>query len=447
MRIGNVQHRAIGGHTLAVYESYPTQQQRYLLLGWVWPGDGLPSYSSGSGDRIHDLPSPLATIAMSSLRHTSCSPLLLGLCTLAQLWAVAGASWWSLALWAPNFDPSEYQLLCIMAPGLSPEQRRICRQHPIHVPHVAEGARLALAECQHQFRAKRWNCTTPGAEDALDPIARSGSREAAFVSAITAAGVVHAVARACGQGALRDICPLAIPQTMRLLYNTLGYGDALVYGYQFAKRFVDASEHDRRRLGGGGWQSLAKLVQMNLHNNEAGRLAVYNLASVDCKCHFEFGICVLQVCSPHLADFRKVGNFLKEKYDTSSAMRLVSHKRSGRRGGAAGAVTGGATRWSRWRLEPVNEWLTAPTASELVHVSASPNYCERDDASGIPGAVGRRCNVTSEGTEGCSVITCCDRGYDISQVTVEKQCGCKEQLRWNVRCKLCPSTVDQYFCK
>ncbi|XP_061436919.1 protein Wnt-5b-like isoform X2 [Lethenteron reissneri] len=179
-------------------------------------------------------------------------------------------------------------------------------------------------------------------------------------------------------------------------------------------------------------------------------MAVYNLASIDCKCHFEFGICVLQVCSPHLADFRKVGNFLKEKYDTSSAMRLVSHKTSGRRGGAAGAVTGGATRWSRWsrwRLEPVNEWLTAPTASELVHVSASPDYCERDDASGIPGVVGRRCNVTSEGTEGCSVITCCDRGYDISQVTVEKQCGCKEQLRWNVRCKLCPSTVDQYFCK
>ncbi|XP_061437270.1 protein Wnt-5a-like [Lethenteron reissneri] len=128
---------------------------------------------------------------------------------------------------------------------------------------------------------------------------------------------------------------------------------------------------------------------------------------MDCKCHLLFGRCMLKICWQQLADFHQVGNLLK----------------------------------------PVNERLTAPTASELVHVSASPGYCERNDASGIPGAVGRRCNVTSEGKEACSVITCCDRGYDISQVTVEKQCGCQEQLHWNVDCKLCPSTVDQFLCK
>ncbi|XP_075918831.1 protein Wnt-5b-like [Petromyzon marinus] len=184
---------------------------------------------------------------------------------------------------------------------------------------------------------------------------------------------------------------------------------------------------------------------MNLHNNEAGRLAVYNLAYMGCKCHVLFGTCMLKICWQQLADFRSVGNFLKEKYDRSSAVQLVSHNGGGSAGGANGG-RGGAARWPRRRLEAVNERLTAPTASDLVHVNASPEYCERDETHGVPGTVGPQYSVTSEGaTEGRSV-TCCDRGYDTSQVTVEKQCGCKEQLHWNVDCELCPWT-DQFLCK
>lgn len=50
--------------------------------------------------------------------------------------------------------------------------------------------------------------------------------------------------------------------------------------------------------------------------------AVYNLANVACKCHGVSGSCSLKTCWLQLADFRQVGEFLKEKYDSAAAMRI-----------------------------------------------------------------------------------------------------------------------------
>ncbi|XP_061437725.1 protein Wnt-5a-like [Lethenteron reissneri] len=353
--------------------------------------------------------------------------LLLGLCAFAQLGAVASAAWWSLAMWVPPaVDPSQRPLLlCSVAPGLSPAQRHVCRQQPHFMKLVVDGARLAIAEYRHQFQAKRKR-KAPCTEDGLVPLARAGSREAAFFSALTAAGVVHAVARACNTSeVIRQNCtwtyqPWLLP------------GDNVKYGRHFAKLFLDAGVKDRWRQGGRR-KSLSKFLLMELHNNEAGRRAVEDLSYFKCGCAERTGECV-GVCLPRLQDFRSVGDFLKEKYNVSSAMRLVRSNSS-------------SSDVARWRLQPVNEWLPAPGASELVHVEASPEYCVRRAPGGAPAR--RRCNDTSEANERCSDINaaCCDTGYDISQVTLQMQCGCKEQLKRNVKCKLCPWTVDQFVCK
>ena len=50
--------------------------------------------------------------------------------------------------------------------------------------------------------------------------------------------------------------------------------------------------------------------------------AVYDLANVACKCHGVSGSCSLKTCWLQLADFRQVGEFLKEKYDSAAAMRI-----------------------------------------------------------------------------------------------------------------------------
>ena len=43
---------------------------------------------------------------------------------------------------------------------LSAAQNKLCALYPDHMPIVGRGARLGLEECQWQFRAHRWNCST-----------------------------------------------------------------------------------------------------------------------------------------------------------------------------------------------------------------------------------------------------------------------------------------------
>lgn len=93
-----------------------------------------------------------------------------------------------------------------------------------------------------------------------------GSREAAFVYAISSAGVVYAITRACSQGELK-ICSCDSQRRGRASdeegdFDWGGCSDNINYGIKFAKAFVDARERmvkDARAL-------------MNLHNNRCGRM-------------------------------------------------------------------------------------------------------------------------------------------------------------------------------
>merc|ERR1711934_1111101 len=84
---------------------------------------------------------------------------------------------------------------------------------------------------------------------------------------------------------------------------------------------------------------------MNVHNNEAGRRAVIKNMKVTCKCHGVSGSCSLVTCWQQLAPFRKVGDYLREKYDTSTMVKVT------RRG----------------RLRVRNGRDTIPTANDLEH--------------------------------------------------------------------------------
>lgn len=52
---------------------------------------------------------------------------------------------------APNF--------CSRLEGLSKGQERFCTLYQDHMLAVAQGAGLAIKECQLQFQHRRWNCT------------------------------------------------------------------------------------------------------------------------------------------------------------------------------------------------------------------------------------------------------------------------------------------------
>jgi len=93
-----------------------------------------------------------------------------------------------------------------------------------------------------------------------------GTRETAFVHAISSAGVANAVTRSCSTGTIdRCGCDRSIQGRAKEGFEWSGCSDNIAYGNAFAKTFVDARERVK------GSSTLASKALMNLHNNNAGR--------------------------------------------------------------------------------------------------------------------------------------------------------------------------------
>ncbi|ROT66390.1 WNT7 protein [Penaeus vannamei] len=154
-------------------------------------------------------------------------------------------------------------LLCSRVPGITPSQRRICSRAPDAIVAISEGARKGIAECQSQFRNRRWNCSLQAsAGSVFGYVVLLGSREAAFTYALLSAGVAYSVTASCARG---NISTCGCDDRKRGRYSASGWkwggcSADIKYGIKFARKFVDAREveGDARAL-------------MNLHNNKAGR--------------------------------------------------------------------------------------------------------------------------------------------------------------------------------
>jgi len=63
---------------------------------------------------------------------------------------------------------------CLRTSGLSPRQTKFCQLYPDHMASVGRGAQMAIAECQWQFRNRRWNCTTVNDNSVFGPVIDRG---------------------------------------------------------------------------------------------------------------------------------------------------------------------------------------------------------------------------------------------------------------------------------
>ncbi|NWH48591.1 WNT2 protein, partial [Fregata magnificens] len=289
--------------------------------------------------------------------------------------------------------------------------------------------------CDNDPRALGWQPTTPSAgrfplehfpgeaqrQGAVPPglCCLRGSRESAFVHAISSAGVVFAITRACSQGELKscscDPKKKGSAKDSKGHFDWGGCSDNIDYGIKFARAFVDAKERkgkDARAL-------------MNLHNNRAGRKAVKRFLKQECKCHGVSGSCTLRTCWLAMADFRKTGDYLWKKYN--GAIQVVMNQDG----------TG---------FTVANKRFKKPTKNDLVYFESSPDYCIRDRDVGSLGTAGRVCNQTSRGMDSCEVM-CCGRGYDTSRVSRMTKCECKFHWCCAVRCQDCLEVVDIHTCK
>ncbi|CAB0031021.1 unnamed protein product [Trichogramma brassicae] len=328
--------------------------------------------------------------------------------------------------------------ICKQLRGLSPGQEKLCGLSQDHMPWVARGAKSAIDECQHQFQHRRWNCSTTTLADSevatdqnkkhqaaaiFGPVLESGSRETAFVHAIGAAGLVYTLARACRDGQLSSCgCSRGSrPKDLNREWIWGGCGDNLEYGYKFAQSFIDVREREQRhkRRSHEHGRSL-----VNLHNNEAGRRAVIKRSKVTCKCHGVSGSCSLITCWQQLASFREIGDYLLDKYDGATEVKV------NRRG----------------RLSIKDPRYSLPTANDLVYLDDSPNYCFANSSLGSLGTRGRTCNRTSTGIDGCNLL-CCGRGYNTQKSIISERCDCKFHWCCEVQCSTCNKSLDVYTCK
>nr|XP_053642378.1 protein Wnt-16-like [Cherax quadricarinatus] len=332
-----------------------------------------------------------------------------------------------------NVSTSSAMSICQHLPGLVQQQVAVCQSHPDTIRSVSDGARLGINECQYQFRNERWNCTTGGDLDVpFGYTIKRGSKETAFIYAVTSAGVVHAVTHACSSGNLTDCsCDmskqgLSTPEG----WKWGGCSDNLRFGVQFARQFVDAPEKERHK------KFKRRRNLMNLHNNEAGREAVARLMKMQCRCHGVSGSCELKTCWRSIPTFPVVGDYLKEKYRT--ALRYKRKKRS------SSSRRDSSRRRRRRRGRRKRRFLASK--EELVHIHKSPNYCVQNIKKGILGTHGRFCNKTSNGADSCDLL-CCGRGYNTQVVRYVERCHCKFVWCCHVKCKTCVTNVDVHTCK
>ncbi|XP_043301922.1 protein Wnt-4 isoform X4 [Cervus elaphus] len=302
------------------------------------------------------------------------------------VFSAAASNWLYLAKLSSVGSISEEET-CEKLKGLIQRQVQLCKRNLEVMDSVRRGAQLAIEECQYQFRNRRWNCSTLDSLPVFGKVVTQGTREAAFVYAISSAGVAFAVTRACSSGELEKCgCDRTVHGVSPQGFQWSGCSDNIAYGVAFSQSFVDVRE---RSKGASSSRAL-----MNLHNNEAGR---------------------------------KVGHALKEKFDGATEVEP-------RRVGSSRA------------LVPRNAQFKPHTDEDLVYLEPSPDFCEQDVRSGVLGTRGRTCNKTSKAIDGCELL-CCGRGFHTAQVELAERCSCKFHWCCFVKCRQCQRLVELHTCR
>ena len=156
--------------------------------------------------------------------------------------------------------------------------------------------------------------------------------------------------------------------------------------------------------------------------------SLFQLLWKKCKCHGLSGSCAMKTCWMQQPDLHKIGDYIKEKYDSSVEMTVKLNRRG------------------KKRLKPKYSRFKKPSPKDLIYYETSPNFCDRDSSLGSLGTSGRVCNISSSGIDGCELL-CCGRGHNIQQAKISRNCNCIFLWCCEVKCDKCKEIVNIYTCK
>ncbi|XP_037866642.1 protein Wnt-6 [Bombyx mori] len=339
-------------------------------------------------------------------------PVVIAACLL--LLAPITDSWWASGS-AVILDP---RMVCKKNRRTRGRLAQICRNETGLVKEITKGVTLGATECAHQFRSRRWNCTTQ--RRSMRKILMRDTRETGFVNAITAAGVTFSITRACTAGSLLECsCEKGIPkprrghdpvdppptQESKNKWQWGGCSDNVRFGLKKSREFMDSRYRKRSDI-----KTLIKL-----HNHNAGRLAIKNNMKIECKCHGLSGSCTLRTCWWRMPTFREVGDRLRDRFEGAAKVIASNDGDS---------------------FMPESPSIKKPGKKDIIYSEESPDFCAPNLKTGSLGTQGRQCNISSAGTDGCDQM-CCRRGYVETTINETENCNC--QFKWccEVICETC----------
>ncbi|XP_059152707.1 protein Wnt-9a-like, partial [Physella acuta] len=261
-------------------------------------------------------------------------------------------------------------------------------------------------------------------------------KETAFLYAISSAGLVHEISRACAQGRL-DRCSCDESEQLENTKTWLwgGCGDNIRFGSKFTNKFLKRAKGFEKDIR----------ARVDEHNSRAGIKIVRELVNKTCKCHGLSGSCTVETCWQQLAPFKEVGRVLKNKYEKS--VRVI---------GTTNDATTDQTQLMKQRPhapetqlmkqrphppETSQQNLSVPVGlTELIHIDDSPDFCKASRYS--PGTYGRLCNKG----QNCGSI-CCGRGHNVQKRMYKRPCKCEVIWCCSLKCKECVEEEDVYLCK
>ncbi|VIO95612.1 wnt family protein [Brugia malayi] len=263
----------------------------------------------------------------------------------------------------------------------------LCRSQPAIAVAAYEGMQDAMSQCKEQMRFQPWDCSQVITVLQDPPILRLGTRESAYLWALSSAGAAWGVATACSQGWLPD-CSCSGRDELKQNWEWGGCSYGVQFGIITSRKLLTRSATSR-----------SPLRKLEKHNLKAGRLAVKKTLISSCKCHGVSGSCDQKTC-------------WKKTAALSTIVQHITNKMIKAR-----------------RLPDVN---SPAKNAELVYMEDSPDPCR---STRITNRVCSWRNETS--SQGDCGLLCCGRGFKVSHELISYQCDCQFVWCCHLKCNTC----------
>ncbi|XP_038209596.1 protein Wnt-4 [Zerene cesonia] len=284
----------------------------------------------------------------------------------------------------------------------STKQSKICKREP-SLPKVLQTAKKqAINACIETFQYDRWNCSLVFNRKANKSIFNKIYRETAFVHALIAASITHAVAKGCASGDItRCSCIGSFKNTS---WQIKGCGDDFKYGKKLTKNFLDLKHAGNDQIG--------EILKQDVH---IGMDAIGEQLKEVCKCHGFSGSCTTKTCWKKLAPFNSAMGLLKKHYHHAIKKKLVNYT-------------------TKRAIAPKARRRMEKDRKSLLYLQKTPNLCVSTKS--------RACKDRNN----CATL-CCGRGFVVIKSFVRSRCRCKMVDCCVVKCDTCVEEVENFTCK